>query len=58
MRKNLAPVFCDIDPRDYTIAVSKFEDLITPGTVAVMPVHVYGNLCDAEAIQEIAGRQA
>ncbi|MCD8354642.1 MAG: DegT/DnrJ/EryC1/StrS family aminotransferase [Clostridiales bacterium] len=56
VRKNLVPVFCDIDPRDYTIDVSKIEDLITPRTVAIMPVHVYGNLCDVEAIQEIADR--
>ncbi|MCD7818794.1 MAG: DegT/DnrJ/EryC1/StrS family aminotransferase [Lachnospiraceae bacterium] len=54
VRQNLVPVFCDIDPMDYTIDVSKIEDLITDKTVAIMPVHVYGNLCDVEAIQGIA----
>ncbi|MCD8231087.1 MAG: DegT/DnrJ/EryC1/StrS family aminotransferase [Clostridiales bacterium] len=56
VRQNLVPVFCDIDPADYTIDVSKIEELITEKTVAIMPVHVYGNLCDVETIQEIADR--
>lgn len=56
VRKNFVPVFCDIDPTDYTIDVNKIEGLITEKTVAIMPVHVYGNLCDVEAIQEIADR--
>lgn len=56
VRKNLVPVFCDIDPMNYTIDASKIEELITDKTVAIMPVHVYGNLCSVEAIQEIANR--
>lgn len=56
VRQNLVPVFCDIDPINYTIDVNKIEELITEKTVAIMPVHVYGNLCDVEAIQEIADR--
>lgn len=53
-RSNLKPVFCDIDPETYTIDAGKIEDLITDKTVAIMPVHVYGNICDVEAIDKIA----
>ena len=47
------PVFCDVCD-DYTIDVSKIESLITEKTVAILGVHVYGNICDVEAIDEIA----
>ncbi len=53
-RNGLTPVFCDIKLDDYTIDAEKIEDLITDKTVAIIPVHVYGNLCDVEAIQKIA----
>src|SRR5690554_3886560 len=54
VRNGLTPVFCDIDPSDYTIDVDKIEDLITERTSAIIPVHVYGNACDVEAIDRIA----
>ena len=44
----------DVNDRDYTMDVSKIEALITDKTVAIVPVHVYGNLCDVEAIEAIA----
>lgn len=47
------PVFCDIKP-DYTIDETQIERLITEKTVAIMGVHVYGNICNVEAIQKIA----
>ncbi len=53
-RSNLKPVFCDIDPDTYTIDSRKISELITPKTVAIMPVHVYGNVCDVEGIEQIA----
>lgn len=53
-RNGLTPVFCDINPDDYTIDVTKIESLITDKTCAIMPVHVYGNVCDVEAIESIA----
>ena len=53
-RKGLIPVFCDVDPKTYCIDVSKIEDLITDKTVAICPVHVYGNLCDVDKIDKIA----
>lgn len=54
VRKGLKPVFCDIRPDDFTIDASKIEALITPKTCAILPVHVYGNLCDVDAIADIA----
>lgn len=54
IRKGLKPVFCDINDKDFTIDVEKIESLITAKTCAIMPVHVYGNLCDNDAIMEIA----
>lgn len=56
VRNGLTPVFCDINEDDYTIDVSKIENLITDKTSAIMPVHVYGNICDVEAIQRIADK--
>lgn len=56
VRNRLQPVFCDIKPSDGTIDETKIEELITEKTVAILPVHVYGNVCNIEAIQEIADR--
>ena len=56
VRSGLNPVFCDIDPDDYTIDVNKLEDVLTKDTCAVMPVHVYGNICNIEAIDDFAAR--
>ena len=56
VRNGLEPVFCDINLDDYTIDVSKIESLITDRTCAIMPVHVYGNVCDVEGIQRIADK--
>ncbi len=53
-RCGLVPVFCDVEPEFYTIDVDKIESLITEKTVAIAPVHVYGNLCDWRRIREIA----
>ncbi|MBQ6395902.1 MAG: DegT/DnrJ/EryC1/StrS family aminotransferase, partial [Atopobiaceae bacterium] len=55
-RKGCKPVFCDIREDNYTMDPSKIEALITPETVAIMPVHVYGNMCDVNAIQKIADK--
>ena len=54
IRSGLKPVFCDIDPDSFTIDVNKIEALITDQTCAILPVHVYGNLCDVEGIDRIA----
>lgn len=54
VRNGLTPVFCDIDPEDYTMDVNKLEELITDKTSAIIPVHVYGNVCNVEEIERIA----
>jgi len=54
VRNHLSPVFCDIKEEDGTIDEEKIEGLITEKTVAILPVHVYGNVCNIEKIQEIA----
>lgn len=54
VRNGLKPVFCDINPIDFTMDVSKLESLITDKTCAIVPVHVYGNICNIEEIERIA----
>lgn len=54
VRNGLTPVFCDIRPEDYTMDPEKIEALITERTSAIIPVHVYGNICEAERIEAIA----
>ena len=56
VRCGCTPVFCDINPDDYTIDADKIEALITDKTSAIVPVHVYGNLCNVEKIADIAKR--
>ena len=56
VRNGLTPVFCDINPIDYTIDVTKIESLITDKTTAIVPVHVYGHVCDVEEIDRIANK--
>lgn len=54
VRNGLEPVFCDIDPYNYTMDVEKLESLITDKTCAILPVHVYGNVCNIGEIERIA----
>lgn len=54
VRNGLVPVFCDIDPVTYTIDVTKIESLISDKTCSIIPVHVYGNICNIEEIERIA----
>ena len=56
VRKGLTPVFADVKSSDLTLDPDSIESMITPRTSAIVPVHVYGNLCDVDAIQEIADR--
>lgn len=56
VRSGLTPVFCDIDPVTFNIDPAKIEGLITSRTCAIVPVHVYGNVCDVEKISQIAQR--
>ena len=52
--ENCDPVFCDISSETLNIEPNEIEKLITPKTVAIMPVHVFGNPCDVLAIKKIA----
>ena len=54
VRSGAEPVFCDIDPTTYCMDPESIEGLITERTTAILPVHVYGNLCDSDAIDDIA----
>jgi dTDP-4-amino-4,6-dideoxygalactose transaminase len=54
VRNGLEPVFCDVNTYDYTIDVDKIEGMITEKTSAIIPVHVYGNICGMKKIEAIA----
>lgn len=49
-------VFCDTDPRTLNLDPACLEKLFTPRTRAIVPVHLYGQCCDMDAIMEIARR--
>jgi len=51
---NIKPVFVDVDPVYGNLDPEKIEEAITPRTTAILPVHIYGNPCNVERIQEIA----
>ena len=53
-RNGLKPVMCDVKPEDGTMNPELIEALITENTSAIVPVHVYGNICDYEKIEDIA----
>jgi len=50
------PVFVDIDPETFNIDPELIEDAVTPNTKAILPVHLYGYVCDMDAIMDIADR--
>ena len=50
----IKPVFCDIEDKNLCIDASKIESLITPKTTAMLPVYVYGHMCDVGRISAIA----
>ena len=52
--EGLKPVFADIDAKSFNLDPNNIEALITPDTSAIVPVHVFGNPCEVEKIQEIA----
>ncbi|WP_292547530.1 DegT/DnrJ/EryC1/StrS family aminotransferase [Mesorhizobium sp.] len=49
-------VFCDVDPFTYTIDVAKLADKITPRTVGIIPVHLYGQPADMDGVMAVAAR--
>ncbi len=52
----ISPVFVDIDPKSFCIDASRIEAAIDAETEAIVPVHLFGNACDVEAIEKIAER--
>lgn len=55
-RVGALPVFVDIDPRTFNIDPANIEAAITPHTKAIVPVHLFGQMCDMDPIMEIANR--
>jgi dTDP-4-amino-4,6-dideoxygalactose transaminase len=53
MRIGAKPVFADIDPETMCLSPEAAERLITPRTKAIVPVHVYGNVCDVEGFARL-----
>lgn len=54
--EGFVPKFVDIDPKTLNMDPARIEDAITEKTVAILPVHVFGNPCDVEAIDAIGKR--
>jgi len=52
------PVLVDVDPATFCLDPARFEQAITPRTKAVIPVHLYGQPCDMDAINDIAKKHA
>lgn len=52
--EGVEPIFADIDPHSWCLNPVNIEDKITANTRAIVPVHVFGNACDVEAIDAIA----
>ena len=56
VRRGLVPVFADVCPDDGCLDPASVERLISERTGAILPVHVYGNVCDIEAFTALSGR--
>ncbi|MEE9379667.1 MAG: DegT/DnrJ/EryC1/StrS family aminotransferase [Candidatus Lokiarchaeia archaeon] len=54
IQNNLKPIYCDIRLDNFNIDCDLIENLITPNTTAILPVHVFGNPCEIEKIEKVA----
>lgn len=54
--EGIKPTFVDINPSTFCIDPAKIEEAITPQTTGIVPVHVFGNACEVDAIEAIAKR--
>jgi dTDP-4-amino-4,6-dideoxygalactose transaminase len=55
--EGIRPVFCDIDPRTHCLDVDSIEAAITSRTTGILAVHMWGNTCATNALQDIAERR-
>ncbi|HWB12965.1 MAG TPA: aminotransferase class I/II-fold pyridoxal phosphate-dependent enzyme [Pirellulales bacterium] len=55
--QQITPVFCDVAPGEHHLDPERVEELITPRTSGIIGVHVWGDACDVEALEEIARRR-
>lgn len=51
---NILPIFADINSSSFNLDPKNIEKLITPNTSAILPVHVFGNACEVEEIEQVA----
>jgi len=56
VRAGATPIFVDVDPRTYNLNPELIERALTPRTKAIVPVHLFGQMCDMDPIMEIADR--
>jgi dTDP-4-amino-4,6-dideoxygalactose transaminase len=56
-RANAVPVIADINAEDGLIEIKKIEEKITPKTKAIIPVHLYGQAADMEALKKLAAKR-
>lgn len=55
-RVGLHPILCDVKANDFLINENQIEQLITPRTKAIMPVHLYGKVCRMDIIRQLAAK--
>src|SRR6202012_4871053 len=55
-RLGATPVFADVDPATFNIAPREVEAKVTPRTKAIMPVHLFGQCADMDAINAVADK--
>lgn len=56
--EGISPVFSDVDPKSFCLDPRLISKVITTNTKAIVPVHVFGNCCDVEAIEKIAEQKS
>lgn len=56
VRVGAKPILADIDPRTFNIDPATIEQVVTPRTKAIIPVHLYGQSAEMGAIMDIARR--